>query len=1121
MDHNNNLLAVTLKKWDLRQLSEADPARARFFPLLAQQLHLTYDGAKTPKVLASTFRYDEFGNLIQEIDFGEVTLAAAPYAFSDTAADKITITKEYARNARKHLVALPARRVRTDFAGKVLGEQKFYYDNLALGAVAKGNQTKLETRQCNVAAGCAADSYQVTQTEYNELGLPLTQTNSRGYATTLTYAQFNLYPRTITNAKQQVRTYVYDYRFGKPTQVTDPNGRVQQVTFESLGRPLKQQVSKPEDPTQLVTLVDYTYSLQEVPAKIQTTTYAGPQALAITTATYLDGFGRTLQIRTEAEGANKYVVRNFAYDWRGRLTKEFLPQFGPGVNFSAGELSQPGTAFSYDALGRLTAAKNSLGTVTTTYKPWEQTIVDLNGQRKDLVFDARGNLVEVREYLATRPYSTFYEYDGNQHLTRITDAQGNLQNFTVDLLGRRTKAELLHTPGAKEVAYWEFEYDANGNKTKTRDPRGQVLTFSYDELDRVLREESATEGRLTSYQYDTAENGIGRLAAVSTPVLRKNFTYDILGRIIQAEKILAGVSYVTQTTFNLLDNPRQITYPSGPVIHYRYNKAGLTEAVTTMLAGKTKVIVANLDYAPTGAYQKIEFGNGVITEHTYDLNQLYRLTQKRTSQGTRLLQDLAYTFDPVGNIVKLVENSATRAARVVQYAYDDLYRLTAAVATRTANKANYTRTYSYDILGNLLSKSAGGTYTYAGSHPHAVTQVTRDQEVKTRYQYDAAGNLTRAGDWQHTWDAQNRLVTSTNAQTGVTLSYTYDETKTRLRKANLKTGTQTIYVNKYLDIEEDLLKHHIFVGELKLATLLTGGTENAPGGSCTLPKTGTWNVRESCRLEGFYSAPADVLVQPKAVLTIEPQAVLTLDFTQHKLQVAPEGGVLLQPGGTLTQAGYLPKSEGSLIFHHADHLSGASVETDETGRILELLDYFPFGAVRLDEQTGPYANDYKFTGQELDAETQLYYYGARYYAAELGRFTAIDPWEGELKQPQTLNKYAYVVNNPLKYVDPSGEVLETFWDIGNVGSDIGRGLLNVGELIVDGLNYTTGVVTGNEDLQQAAINSVQENLKDLGEVVIDTAADAAATMIPFVPAGTTKAVRGGRKQRSGKRKSKN
>jgi len=110
-----------------------------------------------------------------------------------------------------------------------------------------------------------------------------------------------------------------------------------------------------------------------------------------------------------------------------------------------------------------------------------------------------------------------------------------------------------------------------------------------------------------------------------------------------------------------------------------------------------------------------------------------------------------------------------------------------------------------------------------------------------------------------------------------------------------------------------------------------------------------------------------------------------------------------------------------MIYHHEDHLTGANVDTDENGQVVQLSDYYPYGDSRIDEHGEDYHNDYQFTGKERDEETGLSYYGARYYDSSMGRFISRDPWEGDLRDPQSLNKYSYVKNNPLKYTDPSGE----------------------------------------------------------------------------------------------------
>lgn len=116
-----------------------------------------------------------------------------------------------------------------------------------------------------------------------------------------------------------------------------------------------------------------------------------------------------------------------------------------------------------------------------------------------------------------------------------------------------------------------------------------------------------------------------------------------------------------------------------------------------------------------------------------------------------------------------------------------------------------------------------------------------------------------------------------------------------------------------------------------------------------------------------------------------------------------------------------------LYFYLHDHLGGIDAVVDENGDVVERKDYLPYGKERLTvDDTN---EDYGFTGKELDEETGLYYYGARYYDPLIGRFISLDPlilWESSkpfgsvLSNPQAFNGYSYVLNNPLRYIDPTG-----------------------------------------------------------------------------------------------------
>ncbi len=110
-----------------------------------------------------------------------------------------------------------------------------------------------------------------------------------------------------------------------------------------------------------------------------------------------------------------------------------------------------------------------------------------------------------------------------------------------------------------------------------------------------------------------------------------------------------------------------------------------------------------------------------------------------------------------------------------------------------------------------------------------------------------------------------------------------------------------------------------------------------------------------------------------------------------------------------------------IYYYHPDHLGSTNLVTDEQGQVVQQVEYRPFGAVAA--RSGSVSLPQQFTGQRADA-TGLYYYNARYYDPDLGRFVQPDPIVQATSDPQTLNRYSYVRNNPLRYTDPSGY---SFW----------------------------------------------------------------------------------------------
>ena len=152
---------------------------------------------------------------------------------------------------------------------------------------------------------------------------------------------------------------------------------------------------------------------------------------------------------------------------------------------------------------------------------------------------------------------------------------------------------------------------------------------------------------------------------------------------------------------------------------------------------------------------------------------------------------------------------------------------------------------------------------------------------------------------------------------------------------------------------------------------------------------------------------------------------ITATTTKHIF--SPDGTLLATVVGSGT-------ANASTTYLHPDHLGGTNVATDENGEVTQTLDYYPYGSQRI--ATGSFNEQRKFTGHEYNSNSDLTYANARYYEQDIGRWMSRDPREGDITNPQSLNTYAYSLNNPIKYLDPNGEVAVLFSGLGNHTADM-------------------------------------------------------------------------------------
>ncbi|MCL4514279.1 MAG: RHS domain-containing protein [Firmicutes bacterium] len=301
----------------------------------------------------------------------------------------------------------------------------------------------------------------------------------------------------------------------------------------------------------------------------------------------------------------------------------------------------------------------------------------------------------------------------------------------------------------------------------------------------------------------------------------------------------------------------------------------------------------------------------------------------------------------------------------------------------------------YDAVGNRVEERFTRATTQTTLYTYYLNSNRLLSNGKYAFVYDANGNLTKKGNtytigagqqvtfttsgegveyWEYGYDLRNQLVQVTkNGQ--VVGSYSYDGEG--LRVAGTSAG---------------ISRHYIFdpAGRVIYETRAGGGS----GGSSTNPTTG-----------GSSTNP-----------TTPPDTSYVFAFGQHLAKVA----------GTIGDG-------GEVSYYHNDQLGSPMALTDNTGKVIWSQDYLPYGE-DLNENVQGGDTRFKFDGKEQDEATGLYYFNARWYDPDLGRFVTEDSYAGDPNDPQTLNLYAYVLGNPLKYVDPTGNVSATI-DSGPIGGE--------------------------------------------------------------------------------------
>ncbi|HEX5685908.1 MAG TPA: SpvB/TcaC N-terminal domain-containing protein, partial [Ideonella sp.] len=435
-------------------------------------------------------------------------------------------------------------------------------------------------------------------------------------------------------------------------------------------------------------------------------------------------------------------------------------------------------------------------------------------------FERDGNTVD--EQHASR---VLLDIEGNQR--EVIDANGRVvMRYGFDMLGVR-----IHQASMEAGERWMFN-DAGGQPAFAWDSREHRFRNTFDALRRpleiFLQEGSGAEKLIGRTAYGEGEVDVearnlrGKVfqhfdqAGVST-----SEAYDFKGNLLSGKRQLAAdykstldwstnpalepKVFASSTAYDALNRPIVLTAPDGSETRPRFNTAGLLEATWVQSRGATSAtpFVTNIDYDAKGQRTSIAYGNGLRTDHAYDPLTL-RLTHCQTLRGGEALQDLAYVYDPAGNITH-IEDAAQQTIyfrnQVVtasaDYTYDALYRLLVAegrehigqvsqpeTSWNDAFRVNlshpsdgqamrrYVERYSYDPVGNivqLVHQAANGNWTRGCSYDEAsliepsklsnrLSSVVVGDNEPQRFPYDAHGNMTAMPHLSGmAWDFRDQL----------------------------------------------------------------------------------------------------------------------------------------------------------------------------------------------------------------------------------------------------------------------------------------------------------------------------------------------------------------------------
>lgn len=658
------------------------------------------------------------------------------------------------------------------------------------------------------------------------------------------------------------------------------------------------------------------------------------------------------------------------------------------------------THFTYDASDNLLTLRNPLDeTITHTYDAnGNRTLTrDAKGGETGFEFDAKDRLITITD---AENGITRHEYDAYDRKIKTTDARVNATNFEYDAAGR---LKAILDPLGNRTAYG---YDPNGNRITVTDPLGKITRSTHDPLDRLV---TVTDplGNTTRFEYDS----LGRRTVQRDALLRETRSeYDELGKLIKVTDAAGGIvlygydeegnrismtnpmGRITRNFYDELNRLIRREEPAGSTERHEYDEVG-----NRIKRIDAKNQTFTYQYDPANRLTRINYPTGLPVIFTHDANgnrltmqdsvgastYVYDKLNRMTSYQNPFGHVVGYEYDANSNRKTLIYPGNKR----VEYLYDKANRMTS-----VKDWGNRTTSYQYDTLGRLTTTlNPNGT---------SATQTYDDASRLATLSNRGPGNAV-ISDYAYTLDpvgnhlqVQQQEPIEPMPNLGA-FSYEYDEED---RIQNMEGITQTNDANGNLTGSgPDVQLSYDF--ENRLVRYQSGGDDwrwRYDGTGKRLEKDSGDNDPQRFVL--------DVNTSLTQVIGVSDELGDIYEFYIYGLGLVSK----VDESGTAT-------------YYHYDSRGSTISMTNSSGQPVASFAYDPFG--RLIGRLPTDAFDrFTFLGRHgvMNDSNGFHYVRARHYSVKRGRFLSKDPFLGHDDQSQTLNRYVYALNNPVRMIDVSG-----------------------------------------------------------------------------------------------------